>query len=76
MRPQFTRDQISQLDLEERHVQKAMLALPVDKAGWTAITDILAHAALLASVTVSRAGANPPWTREIADRCTLTSTED
>lgn len=41
-----------------------------------AIKDILAHAALLASVTVSRAGANPPWTREIADRCTLTSTED
>lgn len=35
------------------------------------IKGILAHAALLASVTVSRAGANPPWTREIADRCTL-----
>lgn len=40
MRPQFTRDQISQLDLEERHVQKAMLALPVDQTGWTAVTDV------------------------------------
>lgn len=40
MRPQFTRDQISQLDLEERHVLKAMRALPVGKNGWTAVTDL------------------------------------
>lgn len=41
LRPQFTREQISQLDLEEDHVQKAMIALPVDGAtGWTADTDI------------------------------------
>lgn len=41
MRPQFTRDQISQLDLEEDHVQKAMVALPVDGVtGWTPDTDI------------------------------------
>lgn len=40
LRPQFTREQISQLDLEEKHVQKAMLALPVDGKGWTAATDI------------------------------------
>ena len=41
LRPQFTRDQISQLDLEERHVQNAMKALTVDEeSGWTRDTDI------------------------------------
>ncbi|KAJ5612017.1 Cytochrome P450 E-class CYP52 [Penicillium lagena] len=40
LRPQFTREQISQLDLEEEHVQKAMQALPVAANGWTASTDI------------------------------------
>ncbi|KAJ5133517.1 hypothetical protein N7526_004882 [Penicillium atrosanguineum] len=40
LRPQFTRDQISQLDLEEEHVKKAMQALPVAANGWTAATDI------------------------------------
>jgi cytochrome P450 len=40
LRPQFTREQISQLDLEEEHVQKAMEALPVAANGWTASTDI------------------------------------
>ena len=42
----------------------------------TEIKEILSHAALLASVTVSRAGANPPWARDIADRCTLSPVED
>lgn len=42
LRPQFTRDQISDLDLEERHVQNAMQALPVANNGWTATTDIQA----------------------------------
>ncbi|KAJ5804879.1 Cytochrome P450 E-class CYP52 [Penicillium riverlandense] len=40
LRPQFTREQISQLDLEEAHVQKAMQALPVAADGWTTPTDI------------------------------------
>ncbi|KAJ5373277.1 Cytochrome P450 E-class CYP52 [Penicillium concentricum] len=40
LRPQFTREQISQLELEERHVQKAMQALPVAANGWTATTDV------------------------------------
>ena len=40
LRPQFTREQISQLALEEGHVQKAMQALPVAANGWTAATDI------------------------------------
>ncbi|TPR09792.1 Phosphorylase family protein [Aspergillus niger] len=40
LRPQFTRDQISDLDLEERHVQVAMKAMPVDATGWTPATDI------------------------------------
>ncbi|KAJ5143678.1 Cytochrome P450 E-class CYP52 [Penicillium bovifimosum] len=40
LRPQFTREQISQLELEEEHVQKAMQALPVAANGWTAATDI------------------------------------
>lgn len=39
MRPQFTRDQISQLDLEEEHVKKAMQAIPT-KNGWTGEVDI------------------------------------
>ncbi|KAL5051735.1 hypothetical protein BDW71DRAFT_193982 [Aspergillus fruticulosus] len=43
LRPQFTRDQISDLDLEEKHVQQAMRAMPVDPAtGWTSATDIQA----------------------------------
>ncbi|PLB48130.1 putative cytochrome P450 family protein [Aspergillus steynii IBT 23096] len=41
LRPQFTRDQISDLDLEERHVQAAMRAIPVDQStGWSPATDI------------------------------------
>ncbi|PYI15980.1 cytochrome P450 [Aspergillus japonicus CBS 114.51] len=40
LRPQFTRDQISDLDLEERHVQQAMRLMPVDATGWTEPTDI------------------------------------
>ncbi|KAJ5232375.1 hypothetical protein N7468_005331 [Penicillium chermesinum] len=40
LRPQFTRDQISQLDLEEGHVKKAMQCMPVADNGWTAETDI------------------------------------
>ncbi|KAI9841222.1 MAG: hypothetical protein M1838_003667 [Thelocarpon superellum] len=33
IRPQFARDQISDLELEERHVQNMLLALPADKDG-------------------------------------------
>ncbi|KAJ5438722.1 uncharacterized protein N7458_009720 [Penicillium daleae] len=40
LRPQFTREQISQLELEEGHVQKAMQALPVAANGWTTATDL------------------------------------
>ncbi|KAL3467098.1 cytochrome P450 [Aspergillus heterothallicus] len=41
LRPQFKREQISDLDLEERHLQQAMRALPVDSAtGWTSATNI------------------------------------
>jgi cytochrome P450 len=41
LRPQFTRDQISDLDLEERHLQQALRALPVNPAtGWTSTTNI------------------------------------
>ncbi|PLB39435.1 cytochrome P450 [Aspergillus candidus] len=41
LRPQFTRDQISDLDLEERHVQHAFRAMPVDPTtGWTSAVDI------------------------------------
>lgn len=35
LRPQFARDQISDLDLEERHVRNMMQALPVKQGGWT-----------------------------------------
>ena len=40
LRPQFSRDQVSDLDLEERHLQNMMLALPTKSDGWTEITDI------------------------------------
>ncbi|MCJ1288257.1 hypothetical protein MMC26_007612 [Xylographa opegraphella] len=40
MRPQFARDQVSDLDLEEEHVQNMMRALPVDADGWTAEIDL------------------------------------
>ena len=39
LRPQFARDMVSDLDLEERHVQNMMRALPVDQ-GWTSQTDL------------------------------------
>ncbi|MCJ1292478.1 hypothetical protein MMC34_004029 [Xylographa carneopallida] len=40
MRPQFARDQVSDLDLEEEHVQNMMRALPVAADGWTAELDL------------------------------------
>lgn len=41
LRPQFTRDQISNLDLEERHVQSAMAGMPADPTTkWTPEIDI------------------------------------
>ncbi|KAL5343864.1 hypothetical protein BJX70DRAFT_393287 [Aspergillus crustosus] len=43
LRPQFTREQVSDLDLEERHVQQAMRAMPVDPTTrWTPNIDIQA----------------------------------
>lgn len=42
MRPQFTRDQVSDLELEERHVQNMMSALDVKSQsdGWTDVVDL------------------------------------
>lgn len=41
LRPQFAREQISDLDVEERHVQNMMRALPVDsKSRWTEKLDL------------------------------------
>lgn len=40
LRPNFAREQISDLEMEERHVQNLLAALPVQKDGWTATTDI------------------------------------
>lgn len=40
LRPQFSRDQVADLDLEERHVQTLFKHLPVDGSGWTAPTDL------------------------------------
>ncbi|KAF3768116.1 cytochrome P450 [Cryphonectria parasitica EP155] len=44
MRPQFTRDQVSDLDLEERHVQNMMSALDakLKPDGWTNVVDLQA----------------------------------
>ncbi|KAK5198854.1 hypothetical protein LTR99_007794 [Exophiala xenobiotica] len=40
LRPQFSRDQVKDLDLEEKHVQNLLRALPVEADGWTSTTDI------------------------------------
>ncbi|KAJ4361246.1 hypothetical protein N0V95_002064 [Ascochyta clinopodiicola] len=40
LRPQFTRDQISDLELEERHVRNLMGVLPLDSHGWTDAVDL------------------------------------
>ena len=40
LRPNFVRDQVSDLDLEERHVQDLFKVMPVQANGWTAETDI------------------------------------
>ena len=40
LRPQFARDQVSDLELEEGHVQNMMRALPATRDGWTSDTDL------------------------------------
>ena len=40
LRPQFVRAQVSDLDLEERHLQNLLKALPVNSDGWTETTDL------------------------------------
>ncbi|KAK4553414.1 hypothetical protein LTR86_009471 [Recurvomyces mirabilis] len=40
LRPNFVREQVSDLELEERHIQDLMTVLPVQSDGWTAETDI------------------------------------
>ncbi|OAL37818.1 hypothetical protein AYO20_02995 [Fonsecaea nubica] len=40
LRPQFSRDQVKDLGLEEKHVQNLLRALPVQADGWTSTTDI------------------------------------
>ncbi|KAF1839757.1 cytochrome P450 52A12 [Decorospora gaudefroyi] len=41
LRPQFARDQVSDLDLEEEHVQHMMRAIPTNQDGWTEVTDLM-----------------------------------
>ncbi|KAI9783890.1 MAG: hypothetical protein M1816_001142 [Peltula sp. TS41687] len=40
IRPQFSKAQISDLDVAERHMQKIFDALPVDDSGWTSEVDL------------------------------------
>src|ERR1700760_1091639 len=40
LRPQFARDQVSGLDLEENHLQKMLKGLPISADGWTTTTDV------------------------------------
>ncbi|KAJ5648809.1 Cytochrome P450 E-class CYP52 [Penicillium longicatenatum] len=42
LRPQFTRDQMSNLESEERHVQNALRAIPMLSNGWSSPVDIQA----------------------------------
>jgi cytochrome P450 len=41
LRPQFAREQVSDLELEERHLQNMLLALPAHADGWTDFVDLL-----------------------------------
>jgi cytochrome P450 len=40
LRPQFARDQVSDLDLEEEHMKNLMRVLPTNSDGWTDVTDL------------------------------------
>lgn len=40
LRPQFTRDQVGDLDLEERHIQHMLMALPTEAGTWSDIIDL------------------------------------
>ncbi|KAF2176380.1 cytochrome P450 52A12 [Zopfia rhizophila CBS 207.26] len=40
LRPQFAREQVSDLDLEERHVQNMLQILRINPDGWTDLKDI------------------------------------
>ncbi|RAL03376.1 cytochrome P450 [Aspergillus ibericus CBS 121593] len=40
LRPQFSRDQINDLNLEEKHVINMIKALQIDSEGWTAAVDL------------------------------------
>ena len=40
LRPQFARELVSDLDLEEEHIKNLMRVLPINKDGWTDVTDI------------------------------------
>lgn len=40
LRPQFARDQVSDLELEERHMINMFHALPTDSQGWTGEVDL------------------------------------
>ncbi|KAJ4290904.1 hypothetical protein N0V90_010100 [Kalmusia sp. IMI 367209] len=40
LRPQFVRDQVSDLELEEQHMQNLMRMLPVGKDRWTSVINI------------------------------------
>ncbi|KAJ5121706.1 Cytochrome P450 E-class CYP52 [Penicillium atrosanguineum] len=42
LRPQFTRDQMSNLDKEEHHVHNALRAIPMLPDGWSSVVDIQA----------------------------------
>ena len=40
LRPQFARDQVADLEVEEHHVQDMMQHLPTDASGWTGKVDL------------------------------------
>ncbi|PVH71768.1 cytochrome P450 [Cadophora sp. DSE1049] len=40
LRPQFSRDQVADLELEERHVQELFRCIPIETSGWTTEIDL------------------------------------
>ncbi|RFU28179.1 hypothetical protein B7463_g8167, partial [Scytalidium lignicola] len=40
LRPQFTRDQVGDLELEETHIQRFLMHIPSESSGWTSEVDL------------------------------------
>ena len=70
LRPQFSRAQVSNLELEETHVQHLMRALPVNSSGMTELVDLQVSFQLLLPIKESM---HSPISSELYFSCAVTS---